>query len=65
MVIREIINVFSVPNTLTFSRLFLIPFMVICFYVDFKHHDGVMATLFLLFAATDASDWLDGYLARK
>ena len=53
---------FSVPNILTFDRLFLIPFMVICSYFDFKHHHGVMATLFLLVAATD---WLDGYLARK
>jgi CDP-diacylglycerol--glycerol-3-phosphate 3-phosphatidyltransferase len=36
--------------------------MVICFYSKFPHYHGVTATLFLIGAATD---WLDGYLARK
>lgn len=53
---------FSIPNILTFGRLLLIPFIVICFYSDFLHHHGVAAALFLIGAATD---WLDGYLARK
>jgi len=51
---------FSLPNLLTFGRLFLIPFIVMCFYYDFPHHHGVTASLFLVGAATD---WLDGYLA--
>ena len=53
---------FNIPNILTFGRLALIPFIVICYYFDFSHHHGITATLFLLGAATD---WLDGYLARK
>ena len=53
---------FSIPNLLTFGRLLLIPFIVACFYYDFPHHHGVTASLFLVGAATD---WLDGYLARK
>ena len=44
---------FSLPNLLTFGRLFLIPFIVICFYYDFPHHHGVTASLFLVGAATD------------
>lgn len=52
----------NLPNILTFGRLLLIPFILICFYYPFPHHHGVTATLFLLGAATD---WLDGYLARK
>lgn len=53
---------FNIPNILTFGRLLLIPFIVICYYFEFPHHHGITATLFLLGAATD---WLDGYLARK
>ena len=36
--------------------------MVVCFYSKVPHYHGITATLFLLGAATD---WLDGYLARK
>ena len=43
-------------------RLAIIPVMVVCFYVEFPHHHGITASLFLLGGATD---WLDGYLARK
>ncbi|APD49837.1 CDP-diacylglycerol--glycerol-3-phosphate 3-phosphatidyltransferase [Francisella hispaniensis] len=53
---------FNIPNILTFGRLILIPFIVVCYYFNFPHHHGITATLFLLGAATD---WLDGYLARK
>lgn len=52
----------NIPNILTMLRLCLIPIMVICFYSKFPHYHGVTATLFLIGAATD---WLDGYLARK
>lgn len=54
--------ILTFPNILTFGRLLLIPFIILCYYIDFPHHHGVTASLFLLGAATD---WLDGYLARK
>ena len=52
----------TIPNIITFGRLAIIPFMMTCYYVNFPHHHGITATLFLLGAATD---WFDGYLARK
>ena len=55
-------KLFNIPNILTFMRLLLIPFMVLCYYSNFPHHHGVTASLFLIGSATD---WLDGYLARK
>lgn len=54
--------ILTFPNILTFGRLLLIPFIILCYYIYFPHHHGVTASLFLLGAATD---WLDGYLARK
>lgn len=52
----------NVPNTLTLGRIFMIPLMVICFYW-FGESGRVWAAL--LFGAAAATDWLDGYLARK
>ena len=52
----------NVPNTLTLGRIFMIPLMVISFYW-LGESGRIWAAL--LFAAAAATDWLDGYLARK
>ena len=50
------------PNLLTLSRIFSIPFIVACFYVDgyFSH---LIATI--LFIVACVTDFFDGYLARQ
>ena len=52
----------NVPNTLTLLRICLIPVLVVVFYMPFKNHLLVAAGIFGFAAATD---WVDGYLARK
>ncbi|MBO7454215.1 MAG: CDP-diacylglycerol--glycerol-3-phosphate 3-phosphatidyltransferase [Alphaproteobacteria bacterium] len=50
------------PNVLTLSRIFSIPFIVACFYIDgyFSH---LIATILFIIAC--ATDFFDGYLARQ
>jgi CDP-diacylglycerol--glycerol-3-phosphate 3-phosphatidyltransferase len=52
----------NIPNTLTVSRIILIPVLVLVFYIPFENHKLVAAAIFGLAAITD---WFDGYLARK
>ena len=52
----------NIPNALTLMRIFLIPVLVIVFYVPFDKHLWVAAAIFALAAITD---WFDGYLARR
>ncbi len=54
----------TIPTLLTWARIAAIPLIVGVFYLDWdpKTQNRVAAALFVLFAATD---WLDGYLARK
>ncbi len=52
----------NIPNALTLVRIFLIPVMVVVFYMPFKGHLLVAAAVFSLAAITD---WFDGYLARR
>lgn len=50
------------PNFLTLSRIFAIPFIIACFYVDgFVSH--LVATI--LFVIACLTDFFDGYLARQ
>lgn len=56
---------FNIPTLLTWARIVAIPFIVGVFYVDNigEGQKNLIATvLFVVFAATD---WADGYLARK
>jgi len=52
----------NVPNFLTLLRISLIPIFVLMFYIPFERHHLFSAIIFAIAAATD---WLDGYLARK
>ena len=57
----------NIPNLLTWLRILLIPVFVSVFYLaddtlSFHYKNVVSTVVFLLAAATD---WLDGYLARK
>ena len=52
----------NIPNSITVTRIALIPVMVLVFYWPFENHKLVAACIFGLAAITD---WVDGYLARK
>lgn len=52
----------NIPNILTSIRIILVPFLVLVFYLPFEHRYLVSAGIFAFAAATD---WFDGYLARK
>ncbi|PJE78832.1 CDP-diacylglycerol--glycerol-3-phosphate 3-phosphatidyltransferase [invertebrate metagenome] len=52
----------NIPNTLTLIRIFLVPFLVLVFYLPFHWSYFVSAVIFTLAAVTD---WFDGFLARK
>jgi cardiolipin synthase (CMP-forming) len=55
---------FTVPTLLTWTRIIAIPLLVGVFYMGLEHRtQNLIATvMFIVFAATD---WLDGFLARK
>lgn len=52
----------NLPTWLTLFRVALLPVMVLMFYLPFRGHNFTAAIVFALAAATD---WLDGYLARR
>lgn len=52
----------NIPNSLTLSRIFMIPVLVLVFLYDDKWANLLSAAIFTLAAVTD---WFDGYLARK
>lgn len=52
----------NLPNILTMSRIVMIPVFVVIFYLPYSWSYLTAAAIFAFAAATD---WLDGYLARK
>lgn len=52
----------NIPNSLTLLRIVLIPVLGLMFLLPFPWSNVVAAAVFGVAAATD---WLDGYLARK
>lgn len=52
----------NIPNLLTVLRVLLIPVFVLLFYLPFAWSHVVASGVFAFAAATD---WLDGYLARR
>lgn len=53
---------FNLPTNLTLLRIFLIPLLVIIFYLPWESSNIICTLIFMVAAFTD---WLDGYLARK
>ncbi len=56
---KYLTNVWNVPNVLTMIRLALIPVFVIL------HALGYEKMALLVFCIASATDWLDGFIARK
>ena len=54
----------TIPTIMTWTRIIAIPLIVGVFYLDIpeEKRNLIAAAMFMLFAATD---WLDGYLARR
>ena len=55
---------FTVPTLLTWTRIVAIPLLIGVFYLgwDPRTQNLIATVMFIVFAATD---WLDGFLARK
>jgi cardiolipin synthase (CMP-forming) len=55
---------FTIPTLMTWTRIVAIPLIVGVFYlgIDQGQKNLIATVMFVLFAATD---WLDGYLARR
>ncbi len=56
------IKVMNLPNKLTLSRIIMIPFFVLFFYLQFTGHYFVALGVFAIASITD---FLDGMIARK
>ena len=58
---------FNIPNLVTLSRIILIPLIIGLYYLPddwaSEHARNLSATVIFILAA--ATDWLDGYLARR
>ena len=54
--------VWNLPNMLTLSRVLMVPFVVVAFYLPYRWGPALAAVFFLFAAITD---FFDGYLARK
>ncbi|MBD1554288.1 CDP-diacylglycerol--glycerol-3-phosphate 3-phosphatidyltransferase [Pseudomonas typographi] len=52
----------NIPNLLTVLRVLLIPCFILLFYMPYGWSYVAASTVFAIAAATD---WLDGYLARR
>jgi len=52
----------NIPNTITISRIVLIPIFIAAFYMPYDWSAALATFIFWLAAITD---WFDGYLARK
>ena len=52
----------TVPTLLTLLRIVLIPVLVLVFYLPFKWTNFAAA---FIFAFASATDWLDGWIARR
>jgi CDP-diacylglycerol--glycerol-3-phosphate 3-phosphatidyltransferase len=52
----------NLANTITITRIALVPVVVILYFAEFPHHYLWASAIF---AVASFSDWLDGYVARK
>lgn len=56
-------RIMNLPNSLTISRIFIIPLLIAILLTGRIEHSELWGGL--LFVAASVTDWLDGYLARK
>jgi len=58
-------NWVGLPDLLTYTRCFAIPALVALFYFDTgaPYYSNVVCCI--LFSIASATDWLDGFLARR
>jgi CDP-diacylglycerol--glycerol-3-phosphate 3-phosphatidyltransferase/cardiolipin synthase len=58
---------FNIPILLTWLRIVLIPLMIAVYYIpeNWVHGVGRDLAATLIFTVAAATDWLDGYLARR
>lgn len=54
----------SLPNYLTFSRIICLPILILVYEANLPAQTQAI-TLFSLFVLLSATDWLDGFLARR
>ena len=52
----------TVPTMLTLARIVMIPVLVLVFYLPYKWTNFAAA---FVFAFASATDWLDGWIARR
>lgn len=52
----------NIPNILTSMRIFMIPILVVIYYLPWE---GRYYTCAAIFAVAAFTDWLDGFLARR
>ncbi|SFB49888.1 CDP-diacylglycerol--glycerol-3-phosphate 3-phosphatidyltransferase [Rhizobium sp. NFR07] len=57
---------YNIPNLLTYARIFAVPVIVLCFFVEGKLESSDFARWagFWIFVVASITDYLDGYLAR-
>jgi len=64
----------NIANKLTILRIILIPFFILCFYIDALNRPFTVVGIYttyanvtglLVFGIAAITDWLDGHLARK
>ena len=60
---RERFMIWTLPNILTLLRLFAAPLLVLAVLLLPRPYADIVAVL--LFVGASATDWIDGYLARK
>ena len=53
----------NLPNKITLSRIFLIPFIIFCYLAEFMPFGKLIALVLFVIAA--CTDFVDGYIARK
>ena len=61
-VVTEILNSMNWANVATYTRVLLIPLIIMVYLSEIKMANILAAVVFLVASVTD---WLDGYLARR